>query len=96
MKLASLTSVFFICLATAGCATSPAAWVKTGARSDLQRDKAQCTYEAQAATASYRSQPSGPGGTAAMGAAVGDGIVIAEKQVELTNECMKVRGYTAQ
>ena len=61
--------------------------------SDAERDQAQCTYEAKAATASYRSDPSKSGETAAMGAAVGDGIVIAEKQVALTNECMKARGY---
>ena len=81
-------------LLLSACATSPSGWQKSGVPvSDLDRDKAQCHYEAQAATASYKSQPSKPGEAAAMGAAIGDGIVIAEKQIELTNECMKARGY---
>jgi hypothetical protein len=31
-----------------------------------------------------------------MGSAVGDGIVIAEKQIDLTNDCMRVKGYSGQ
>ena len=92
------TSFFalFAFAALAACATAPAGWQKSGAPvSDVDRDKAECTYEAKAATASYKSTPSKPGESAAMGAAIGDGIVIGEKQVELTNECMKARGYTA-
>ena len=82
-------------IACCACATSPAGWQKSGAAmSDLDRDKAQCSYEAKAATASYKSTPSKPGESAAMGAAIGDGIAIAEQQIELTNECMKARGYT--
>ena len=84
--------VSFIALTAllSACATSPAGWQKSGApMSELERDKAQCTYEAKAATASYKSQPSKPGEAAA----IGDGVVIAEKQIELTNECMKARGY---
>jgi len=81
--------------ALSACTTAPQGWQKSGApMSDLERDKTQCTYEAKAATASYRSNPSKPGESAAMGAAIGDGVVIAEKQVELTNECMTARGYT--
>lgn len=76
------------------CAHAPAGWQKSGSSmSELDKDKAQCSYEAKAATASYKSTPSKPGESAAMGAAIGDGIVIAEKQIELTNECMKARGY---
>jgi hypothetical protein len=81
-------------IACSACTTAPAGWQKSGAAmSDLDKDKAQCTYEAKAATASYKSTPSKPGEAAAMGAAIGDGVVIAEKQIELTNECMKARGY---
>jgi hypothetical protein len=81
-------------MALSACTTSPPGWQKSDTpMSDQERDKAQCTYEAKAATASYRSQPSKPGEAAAMGAAIGDGVVIAEKQIELTNECMKARGY---
>lgn len=77
------------------CSTSPSGWEKRNApMSDIERDKAQWSYEAKAATVSYASTPSKPGKSAAMGAAVGDGIVIAEKQIELTNECMKTKGYT--
>lgn len=97
MRPVNLVFCLAIILAAAGCATSPGGWVKSGApMSDVELDKAQCTYEAKAATASYKSKPSAPGGTAAMGAAVGDGIVIAEKRIELTNDCMKARGYAAQ
>ncbi len=84
----------FATAALSACTTSPSSWEKSGtAMSELERDKAQCTYEAKAATASYKSQPSKPGEAAAMGAAIGDGIIVAEKQIELTNECMKARGY---
>jgi len=31
-----------------------------------------------------------------MGSAVGDGIVIAEKQIDLANDCMRVKGYSGQ
>jgi len=76
------------------CQTSPSQWEKSGApSSEAERDQAQCKYEAKAATASYKSAPSKSGEAAAMGAAIGDGIVIAEKQIELEKECMKARGY---
>ena len=92
--LLRLASAGALGLTVSACSTSPSGWEKGGAPvSDVERDRAQCTYEAKAATASYKSTPSKPGETAAMGAAVGDGIVIAEKQIELTNECMKARGY---
>ena len=62
--------------------------------SQVEKDKAECDYEAKAATASYSTASSGKeSGSESMGRAVGDGIVIAEKRIELTNECMKVRGY---
>ncbi len=90
-RLLTSATVAICCVA---CSTAPAGWQRPGAAAaDIDRDKAQCAYEAKAATASYSSTPSKPGETARMGAAVGDGIVIAEKQVELTNECMKARGY---
>lgn len=76
------------------CITAPRSWDKgTAVSSDMERDKAQCQYEAKAATSSYKSTPTKPGRDAAMGAAIGDGIVIAEKQVDLTNDCVKARGY---
>ena len=78
----------------AGCSTSPKGWEQSGvAKSQLDADKAQCEYEAKAATASYRTTPTKKGESAALGTAIGDGIVVAEKRVELTNDCMKARGY---
>jgi hypothetical protein len=93
MTRQSLLVLLALPLAVAACATSHHGWEKSGDMSAVQQDKAQCEYEAKAATASYKSTPSKPGETAAMGAAVGDGIVIAEKQIELTNQCMRARGY---
>ncbi len=43
--------------------------------------------------AGYHTTPREKGQTAALGTAVGDGIVSAEKQVELVNDCMAARGY---
>jgi hypothetical protein len=81
-------------LALGACATSPTGWHKAGANeADLERDEAQCRYEAKSATASDSSTASQPGATAATGRAIGDGIFIAEKQIELTNDCINLRGY---
>lgn len=91
--IAGALSLVLLC----GCASSPSGWTKSSvASTDLQRDKAECAYQAKAATSSYHSSPSKKGEAAALGAAIGDGIVIAEKQVELTNECMRSRGYVPQ
>ncbi len=80
-------------LALGECATSPKGWHQAGASAaDLERDEAQCRDEAKSATASYSSTPSQPGAAAATGRAIGDGIVVAGKQIELTNDCMKLRG----
>ncbi|MBA3494659.1 MAG: hypothetical protein H0T87_11260 [Gammaproteobacteria bacterium] len=46
------------------------------------------------ATASYNSGNGKDGMTSAIGAGVGDGIVIAEKQIELTNDCMRLKNYS--
>lgn len=79
------------------CATSVQNWSRPGASaSDIQHDKAECQYQAKAATASYHSTPAADDQTHGMGSAVGDGIVIAEKQIDLTNDCMRVKGYAGQ
>ena len=90
--------VSITCLCAVGCATSPSGWTKSGAPiTALEKDKAECSYQAKAATASYRSSTSSKQSESTrLGTAVGDGIVIAEKRVELTNECMKARGYAPQ
>jgi len=81
-------------LSFAGCATSVKEWThETSATSQLDHDKAQCEYEAKAATASYSSKPSDNSMAASVGTGIGDGIVIAEKRIELVNDCMKVKGY---
>ena len=48
---------------------------------DIQQDKARCEYEAKSATASHNSGNGIDGMTSAMGAGVGDGIVIAESRL---------------
>ncbi len=98
MKIRHLIAVSIGCLGIAGCATSPAGWSKGGVPSTaLEHDKAECAYQAKAATASYHSSSSSAESESSrLGAAVGDGIVIAEKQIALTNECMKARGYAPQ
>ncbi|MFJ2483465.1 hypothetical protein ACIOWE_24675 [Pseudomonas sp. NPDC087598] len=89
-----------ICLCMAplilsACVTSVAHWSKPGAsQTDIDHDKAECQYQAKSATASYNSTPSDKSMSAAVGAGVGDGIVIAEKQIDLTNDCMRLRGYS--
>lgn len=79
------------------CVTSVHDWTRSGASaSDIQHDKAECQYQAKAATASYHSTPAANDKTHGMGSAVGDGIVIAEKQIDLTNDCMRLKGYVGQ
>lgn len=90
-------SVILACLVGVGCAHPVKEWKKSGTeRSDVDREHEQCQYEAKAATASYHSTPTKRGESAALGTAIGDGIVIAEKQIELTSACMRARGYTPQ
>ena len=81
----------------AACASPERNWSKSDVpRSQTDADLAQCQFQAKAATASYQSTPSKPGEAARVGAAVGDGIVIAEKQIELTNDCMRAKGYVSR
>jgi hypothetical protein len=81
-------------LAVAACASPVKEWTHdTAATSRLDQDKAQCDYEAKAATASYSTSPSDNKMSSAIGTGIGDGIAIAEKRIELINECMKVKGY---
>ncbi|WKZ86480.1 hypothetical protein N5B55_05895 [Ralstonia pickettii] len=76
-----------------GCATSHQ-WYKDGVSPEVTaHDQAECAYQAKAATVGINSAR-GTEETQRMGSAVGDGIVIAEKRVELTNDCMKLKGYS--
>ena len=82
-------------LALSACVTSVDQWSKPGAtQATIDHDKAECQYQAKSATASYSSAPSDKSMSAAVGAGVGDGIVVAEKQIDLTNDCMRLRGYS--
>ena len=92
-----LIIVALLAMLLSACVTSVNDWSRSGASaSDIQHDKAECQYQAKAATASYHSTPAANDKTHGMGSAVGDGIVIAEKQIDLTNECMRVKGYAGQ
>jgi hypothetical protein len=82
-------------LTLSACVTSVDHWSKPGAtQTTIDHDKAECQYQAKSATASYSSAPSDKSMSAAVGAGVGDGIVVAEKQIDLTNDCMRLRGYS--
>ncbi|WP_336346247.1 hypothetical protein [Pseudomonas monsensis] len=82
-------------LTLSACVSSVDHWSKPGAsQATVEHDKAECQYEAKSATASYNSTPSDKSMEAAVGAGVGDGIVVAEKQIDLTNDCMRLRGYS--
>ena len=82
-------------LALSACVTSVDHWSKPGAtQATIDHDKAECQYQAKSATASYSSAPSDKSMSAAVGAGVGDGIVVAEKQIDLTTDCMRLRGYS--
>jgi len=88
-----LTCLSIVCLTA--CITSVNHWSRPGAtQADVDKDKFQCEYQAKAATASYSSTPSDKSMSAAVGAGVGDGIVVAGKQIDLVNDCMRLRGYT--
>lgn len=92
-----LIMVALLAALLSACVTSVHDWSRPGANpSDIQHDKAECQYQAKAATASYHSTPAANDKTHGMGSAVGDGIVIAEKQIDLTNDCMRVKGYAGQ
>ncbi|WWL45453.1 hypothetical protein V5O39_07980 [Pseudomonas parakoreensis] len=71
--------------------------VQAGASAaEIQHDIAECQYQANAATASYHSTPAANDKTHGMGSAVGDGIIIAEKQIDLKNDCMQGNVYLRQ
>ncbi|MDI2595255.1 hypothetical protein NYP20_11465 [Pseudomonas sp. N3-W] len=89
--------VMLLAITLCACATPVRNWSRPGTNaSDLAQDKALCQYQAKAATASYHSTPEAHDKTHGMGSAVGDGIVIAQKQIDLTNDCMRVKGYVGQ
>lgn len=81
-------------MALAGCAHQQTMWVRDGAtQADFERDRAQCVYEANAATASYSSGPTRRSMSGAIAQGIEDGITIGLRQRELAMLCMKARGY---
>jgi hypothetical protein len=95
MQFLRFISLWTLPLTLCACVTSVDHWSRAGAtQATIDHDKAECQYQAKSATASYNSTPSDKSMEAAVGAGVGDGIVVAEKQIELTNDCMRLRGYS--
>lgn len=77
-----------LALALPGCAHQQTMWAKDGATPDqFERDKAQCIYEASAAT-----QQTTPGYRTAFG----QELDRAMRRNELAVLCMKARGYSQQ
>lgn len=76
-----------------GCAQT--VWLKDGATSlDFDRDRAQCEYEAAAATASYgSSSPTARGYSGALARGIVEGIDLGSRQAELMRLCLTARGY---
>jgi hypothetical protein len=76
-----------LALLCGGCART--VWDKPGATAaDFERDKLECEYEANKATASLGSSGRG------LGNAIGDGIDQGLRNAELATQCMRVRGYS--
>ncbi|WP_064117833.1 hypothetical protein [Pseudomonas fluorescens] len=95
MQSLRYATLWTLLLTLSACVTSVDHWSKPGvSQATIDHDKAECQYQAKSATASYSSTPSDKSMTAAVGAGVGDGIVVAEKQIDLTNDCMRLRGYS--
>jgi hypothetical protein len=83
------TTTIALLTALAGCATPPAVWVHSEHTDParFERDRAQCVYEANAATASTPSSIYLP-------QAVGQDVATGIRQGELASLCMEARGYT--
>lgn len=94
MNTKILTAAFTASLMLAGCASSNKQWVKDGApRSEAEQALAECKYQAEAATigigANTRSKTWGD----AISDGIADGVVRGMDEVELTNSCMKAKGF---
>lgn len=84
---------YALVLLLAGCA-QPVVWYKDGATAqDFERDKAQCIYEINVATASYSSGPTARTNSGAIAQGIGEGMTISMRQHELYGLCMRARGY---
>lgn len=83
------------------CAHPVSQWAKAGATPEqIQHDKAECKYQIDLAQSGHHSDTvvshyNKKVTEQVIGNAIGDGIADAERGIELMNECMSVRGYTA-
>lgn len=81
-------------LVLAGCATQPAYEWRHPQHADRARfdtDRAQCEYEASAATGNY--SPNNRGYRTDIGRAIADQIDINSRQTQIGVLCMRARGY---
>jgi hypothetical protein len=87
-----IITVIAIALFTTGCTRT---YVKPGATVyDFERDKAQCEYEAAAATANFSNPQQTYSLGQAAGAGFGSGLAEGMKKIELMDLCLKARGWT--
>lgn len=83
------------------CAHPVSQWDKAGATPEqIQHDKAECKYQIDLAQSGHHADTvvnhyNKKVTEQIIGNAIGDGIVDADRAVELMNECMSVRGYAA-
>lgn len=95
LLISSLTAMA-LTAALAGCASEPTHYVHSHAAvSSSDQARAMCAYQADASTATYHTEPRRRGESAALGAAIADGVIVAGKRAELTDECMRAQGYVA-
>lgn len=82
-----------LALLLTGCATQPRyEWRHPhGDKAQFDKDYAQCSYEAAAATGSY--SPNNRGYRTELGSMVADNIDKNQRHNEIGNLCMKARGY---
>lgn len=94
--------LLFAAFLIAACAHPVAQWGKAGATPEQTRqDQAECKYQVDLAGSGHHTdtvvygKKHNPVAAQQIGNAIGDGIADAERKIELMNECMEVRGYTA-
>ncbi|UIJ44179.1 hypothetical protein LZK98_13980 [Sphingomonas cannabina] len=82
----------------AGAAALPAQerpkWVQDGDDlNDMEKDLAQCKYEAAAATATIGTNDRPKSTSEAVSSGVSSGVVAGMEQASLIKKCMKAKGY---
>lgn len=90
---AALIAAILGASALVGCATQHRDWHKADATpAQVAQDKAECQLMAKAGTDRPRISSQGST-TAAVADVVADSLLAKDRRTELTNDCMKVRGY---